>query len=293
MGEITGIAWTKHTHNEWIGCTEAGPGCDTCYARELDRKYQFGVPGPERAPGIAATAPHWGVGAPRHRTAEANRAKPLKYNRDAEAAGKPAMVFCNSLSDVFDNEVPQEWREALFATWRATPWLRWQVLTKRVPNIRKMLPADWGDGYPNVGLIATTVNQVEFERDAPRLRAIPCRWYGFSMEPQIGPIRPWLEYVQGDRSVWFITGGESAQGSVKNPALHPVTREPMQPREYDPEWIGDLLDCAVTCPNVSVFVKQTGARPKGLLRPRDGAGANMADWPAWMRVRNFPPELTQ
>lgn len=127
----------------------------------------------------------------------------------------PAKVFCNSLSDVFDNEAADEWRADLFALWRATPWLRWQIVTKRIGNARKMLPPDFSAAtFPNVGLVATVVDQPEWDRDADKLFSIPARWHGFSFEPQIGPIRPTLDLVQRQTGVWFITGGESRQGGV-------------------------------------------------------------------------------
>lgn len=281
MGELSNIAWTDSTFNGWIGCTEAGPGCDLCYARELDARYQWGVkPADRRTDGAA---PHWGVGAPRYRTSIANWKKPFAWNAEAERLGIPRKVFAHSLSDVFDNEVPEQWRADLFAMMKATPWLRWQVLTKRVPNIRKMLPADWGDGYPNVGLVATVVTQAEWYRDAARLLSVPARWSGFSLEPQIEPINVFavLAALIGParpRSVWIITGGESAQKGA-------------EPRAYDLDWARDLIEKASAMPTVKVFVKQTGARPVGCDQPMDGAGANPSLWPADVRVRDFVPEL--
>lgn len=285
MGENSNIGWTDATHNEWIGCTEIGAdgACVFCYARELDKRYQFGVPPPERTPEIA---PHWGDDKPRHRTSEANRRKPLIWNRRAHANGVPEKVFCNSLSDVFDNKVDQQWREDLYATWRATPWLRWIVLTKRVPNIKKMLPADWGDGYPNVGLMATVVTQTEYERDAPRLLDVPARWHGFSMEPQLGPITLRAELTIGRGSIWCITGGESRQRGVLDADGHE-----RQTRPYDIKWINGLLAFKEQAGNLFVFVKQTGERPVGMDAPRDGMGKDQSAWPEWMRVQEFPPEL--
>ena len=282
MGKTT-IAWTDFTLNFWIGCREVGPLCGACYARELDRRYQFGIPQDQATANRAAgIAPHWGVGAPRHRTSRATTGKVRAWNKAAEAAGVPAKVFCNSLSDFFDNEIDPSWREDAWADMRATPWLRWIVLTKRPPNIKKMLPKDWGErGYPNVGLMASVGDQDEFERDAPRLLAVPARWHGFSMEPQIGSILtvPLLKEHRG--SVWAITGGMSRQGYFV-------------PRGYNVMNAYSLVSQRAVLPNLRVFVKQTGAHPYGgadtISDPRDGAGENPEAWPAWMRVREFPPE---
>lgn len=292
MGRETAIGWTDHTFNAWIGCKEAGPGCDCCYARELDRKYQWGVPAEQAAANRAAgVAPHWGDGAPRYRTSARNWSEVIRWNAAAQARGVPAKVFCNSLSDVFDNEVPAEWRRDLFALWRETPWLRWQPVTKRAPNIKKMLPPDWGDGYPNVGLVITTVNQREFDRDAPRLLSVPARWHGFSLEPQIGYIDPTKVCGAHAGPLWFITGGESDQERGR-----PERKLP-EPRVYDPHWAVMLeIDCAearARGQSWHLFVKQMGARPLGVSWPKDGMGKDPAEWNALVRVQAFVPELTR
>jgi protein gp37 len=284
MGEVTGIGWTDATHNHWIGCTEVGPACDLCYARELDRRYQWG-----REPRKPGEAPHWGVGAPRYLTADSNRLRPRAWNKKAEAARRPLKVFCNSLSDVFDNEVPDAWRADLFGLWKATPWLRWQVVTKRVPNILKMLPADWSvTNYPNVGFIATVVTQDEYDRDAPRLLDIPARWHGFSIEPQIEPIIIHPTLINGRGSVWAITGGESAQPRARRSDGKPVQAIP---RQWNPVWAETLIMVSRALPNFKVFVKQTGARPIGLECPADGMGKDPSAWPEAIRVQQFPKEL--
>lgn len=173
MGANTKISWADDTFNPWIGCTEIGPGCDNCYAAALNKRWG---------------KDNWGAGKPRRRTSQANWQKPLKWNREAVAAGKRRRVFCASMADVFDNEVAPEWRADLWRLIRSTPGLDWLVLTKRVGNVEKMLPADWGGGYPNVWLLITVVNQAEAERDIPKLLEIPAAVRGLSIEPQIESI---------------------------------------------------------------------------------------------------------
>lgn len=283
MAETT-IAWTNFTQNFWVGCTEASDdGCATCYARELDKRYQFGQsPDVAKANRAAGIAPHWGVGKPRHRTSLGNWAKPARWNREAAAAGRPTMVFTSSLADFFDNEVDRTWRDDAWAVIRNTPHLRWQILTKRVPNIRKMLPADWGArGYANVGLVASVVNQTEFMRDLDRLLAVPARWHGFSMEPQVSQIVVPAKVGTHPGSIWLITGGDSAQPSSG-----------VEPRPYNTDWARSLILAGSQLPNVHVFVKQLGARPLNAPPQTDTyAGENMDEWPADIRVRQFPPEL--
>ena len=104
---------------------------------------------------------------PRKRTSEENWKNPLKWNAEARAfkreAGRRPRVFCASLADVFDNQVPPKWRQDLFALIRECRRLDWLMLTKRPQNILKMLPADWGDGYRNVWLGVTAENQTYFD----------------------------------------------------------------------------------------------------------------------------------
>jgi protein gp37 len=192
MAEVSEISWTDATFNPWIGCTKVSPACDHCYA-ERDNSRRGWVPG-------------WGPGIPRRRTK--TWGDPLKWNRKAAESGRPLKVFCASLADVFDNEAPQDWRDDLWQILRETPHLRWILLTKRIGNARKMLPADWP--FANAGLMATLANQEEWDRDWPKLEATPATWRGISAEPLLGPID-----IGAARPDWIITGGES--GPTRRP----------------------------------------------------------------------------
>jgi protein gp37 len=172
LAETTGISWTDATFNPFIGCTAVSAGCDHCYAKTLV----------ERWGGDFAT---------RRRTSPANWRGPLKWNRQAESAGVRRRVFCASLADVFDNQVPEQWRDDLWALILFTPWLDWQLLTKRPQNIAKMLPATWGRGWQNVWLGTTVENQEEADRRIPHLVAVPARVHFLSCEPLLGPLNLW------------------------------------------------------------------------------------------------------
>ena len=119
----------------------------------------------------------WGPHGERKRTSENNWKQPLKWNREAAAFkldhGHRPRVFCASLADVFDNKVPSAWREDLFALIRECDQLDWLMLTKRPQNIAKMLPSDWGDGYPNVWLGMTAEDQTYFDQRWKHLQKIP------------------------------------------------------------------------------------------------------------------------
>lgn len=179
MAENTKIEWAHHTFNPWIGCTKVGPGCDNCYAADLSRA-RLGVP--------------WGPGEQRRHTAASTWKQPRAWNNRAAKLGIRYRVFCASLADVFDNEVPAEWRAELFQLIRETPHLDWLLVTKRIGNAEKMARA--AGGWPeNVWLGATIVNQMEADRDIPKLLQTEGPRFRFlSMEPLLGAlnIEPWL-----------------------------------------------------------------------------------------------------
>lgn len=213
MAEKSSISWTRSTFNPWIGCTKVGPGCDHCYAEAQDARKRWGG------------AAHWGTGVPRYRTKPSNWAQVETWNRLAGeefAAGiawspspyvrlpwtvglRPFWpVFCASLADVFDNEVPPEWRADLVALIERTPNLSWLLVTKRIGNVAKMVPARWLErGFPEqVRLIITVVDEDEARRDVPKLLALPTK-NGISYEPALGPVdwSPWLTLRLDRKSV--------------------------------------------------------------------------------------------
>lgn len=197
MAEDSPIEWTDHTHNEWEGCQHAGPGCDHCYAETRNARFNGGV------------AVNWGPGAPRRLTSEANRRRPHRWNAQHEAFfaehGRRQRVFCSSLADVFDNAVDPAWRRDLFRTILDTPNLDWLLLTKRIGNAWQMAQnALWDNGFhpsltrampDNVWIGATIINQIEADRDIPKLMAVPARLRFLSIEPLLGPLdlSKWLD----------------------------------------------------------------------------------------------------
>ena len=301
MAENSKIEWCDHTFNPWEGCQKVGPGCDNCYAETRNARFAGGA------------AINWGPGAPRRRTSASNWANPLKWNREAKLqhdawegfkAQHPALtdedliakgfikprrprVFCASLADVFDNAVGPQWRADLFALIQKTPYLDWLLLTKRIGNVTPMLAAmAHGNDpdlrlldmmpLPNVWIGATIVNQVEADRDIPKLLDVPARVRFLSMEPLLGPVDltgEWLTAKLGaypfkglasehrtrlvDLLDWVIVGGESGPGA----------------RPMHPDWARSLRDqCRAA--GVPYLFKQWGewiaegvAMPQPLAKP--------------------------
>jgi protein gp37 len=234
MGEVTAISWCDHTHNHWIGCTKVSPACDGCYAEAMmDKRYgrvQWGAPGK-------------GVGT-RSLTSEANRRKPLAWNRKAAAAGTRPFVFCSSLADVFDNQVPTEWRTDLFDLIRSTPRLVWLLLTKR-PQLIGKLSREAG-GLPRNAAIGTTVE----DRERALINVAHLRNAKHAVSPLFAFLscEPLLEGIDLSDDIhdldWVITGGETDQGGHKA-------------RPSSPQWFRDLRDqCAAA--GVAYHHKQNG-----------------------------------
>lgn len=292
MSARTEIAWCDSTFNPWIGCTKVGPGCDQCYAEaDFDlRKHRV----------------KWGPGNPRSRTSPANWKQPMRWNRHHDRFfaehGRRRRVFCASLADVFDNEVPAEWRRDLFDLILATPDLDWLLLTKRIGNAKKMLNEiavcrgallTANDEYrppANVWLGATICNQAEADRDIPKLLATPAAVRWISAEPLLGAlnIKPWLHakmkrpgVMNGNACInshptnrldWVVVGGES--GAKARPS--------------HPDWFRSLRDqCAAA--GVPFLFKQWGEwitisvmpesecralyRPKRIAKEHENQGA--------------------
>lgn len=249
MAERTEISWAHSTFNPWIGCTRVSPGCDHCYAATLmDERYG---------------RVKWGAGEARQRTKTWDQ--PRRWNRAAQASGKPWRVFCASLADVFDNEVPGELRSDLWNLILTTPALTWMLLTKRIGNAKP--PGAMKRFPPNVWLGITVVNQTEADRDIPKLLEAPARIRWLSCEPLLGPLdlsRYLVGHEKGGPTGnciawtppvdWVIVGGESGNDA----------------RPMEADWVRVIRE---DCRNWDVpfhFKQWGGARPKSNGHLLDG-----------------------
>ena len=278
MGAQSKIEWTDSTFNPWVGCTKvrrrggAPSACDFCYAEKWAKRS-----------GQVAWGDH-----PRRRTTEAYWRNPLTWNAQAktfQTKNKHTQrVFCASLSDLFDNQVDPEWRKDLFSLICECHQLDWQLLTKRPENIRKMLPPDWGDGYPNVWLGTTAEDADAYRRRVRHLLQIPAAIHFVSYEPALGPLGQ-LD-IDGCSPDWVIIGGESG---VPSDLV----------RLTDPQWARDAI---AECRRVEAapFLKQWGTYKNnpcvvedGLTEeqamkidpPDNGKGGGKLDGALW---REFP-----
>lgn len=275
------IEWTDHTFNPWIGCTKVSPGCANCYAASLDHRWGHDS---------------WGPGKPRRRTSAANWKQPLRWNEEQQMrylernAGEPIpdrpRVFCASLADWLDEEIPIEWLADLLDLIDRTPNLDWLLLTKRPQNWYKRVSAidsDFAVGWidcvdmpergvipQNVWIGTTVEDQTRADERIPQLLRIPARVRFLSCEPLLESVDLAHVCFNGADSFgtmpgihWVICGGESGARA----------------RPMNVEWARDLRDqCALA--GVAFFMKQLG----GIRDKRH----NLANFPEELRIRQFP-----
>lgn len=277
MGENSAIEWTTHTFNPWEGCQRVSPGCMHCYAETRNHRWA----------GDDSSKILWGPKAPRRRTVPSNWFKPLKWNREAAAAGRRDRVFCASLADVFeDREELVPWRLELLDLIRKTPSLDWLLLTKRPENVRPMLTAA-AEGLRRKLITETPSPQT------PELFALHnwlALWLGVSP-----PANVWLGTTAEDQQranerlpvllevaavVHFVSLEPLLERvslreamALSLPGRHRHTRHTLDwaiiggesgpgARPFETDWARGLLeDCEALL--IAPFVKQLGAKPQG------------------------------
>jgi protein gp37 len=273
MAENSHISWTDNTHNEWIGCTKVSAGCDHCYAeREQDKRHH-------RA--------KWGKGNSRYRTSEANRKKPFVWNRQAEKEGRRIRVFTASLSDVFDEEVPDEWRHELFATIRQTPHLDWLVLTKRLAKMRRYVEWSLGNGLlpSNIWWGCSVEGQTTANQRIPELLKLR-QWVGdaplwLSIEPLLGPVDLSAIRHGSDPDLpiyvdWVVVGGESG------PSARPM--QPGWPRSLRDQCVAEQIPFHFKQWGEWAPVEDGSLLPGDRLFPKNDEAPSLSEDPVMRRV---------
>jgi protein gp37 len=228
MSDRSAIEWTDATWNPVTGCTKLSPGCDHCYASTFAERFR-GVRGHPYEGGFDLTL---------H---PERLAVPIKWR-------SPRRIFVNSMSDLFHEDVPDDFIQGVFAVMEEASWHTFQVLTKRP---RRMLSLSSTLSWPENVWAGTSVELNRFAWRANHyLRQVPAAVRFVSAEPLLGP----LPGLRLDSLQWVITGGES--GSKARPC--------------DPQWVRDLRDRCVAA-RVSFFHKQWGGRkPRTAGRLLDG-----------------------
>lgn len=234
------MEWTELTWNPTTGCDKLSAGCKFCYAEVMSRRL--------KAMGIDKYKDGFQI-----RTHESALEIPYGWK-------KPAMVFVNSMSDLFHKEVTLEFIQRVFEVMNNCPHLIFQVLTKRADRLQE-LASDlrWTQ---NIWMGVSVEDEKVTDR-IDHLRKVPAAVRFLSCEPLIGPL-PNLKLRGID---WVIVGGESGPN----------------PRPMAPEWAVEIRDqCQKR--DVPFFFKQWGGRNKKAAG-RELEGAHYDSFPQPKRRR--------
>ena len=235
MATKSSIEWTESTWNPVTGCTKISPGCKICYAERMSLRLQA-MGQRNYANGFEPTL--------HERMLE----KPLSWK-------KPQMIFVNSMSDLFHDEVPVAFILKVFDVMRRAFRHQFQVLTKRSERLLELsLQIDWPD---NVWM-GTSVENQEYTFRIDHLRETDAKIKFLSLEPLLGP----LPDLNLDGIDWAIVGGESGPGA----------------RPMREEWVIQIRDRCEAA-GVPFFFKQWG----GVNKKRAGRllqGRTWDDLPA-------------
>lgn len=270
MSDKTAISWTDATWNPVRGCTKVSAGCKNCYAETVAERWR-GIKGHPFEQGFDL------------RLVPESLRKPLHWKA-------PRRIFVNSMSDLFHEEIPNEYIAAVFGVMAACPRHTFQVLTKRAARMRdwfewiarpdedgnypltvqvleralatfgiqaKAADIDWP--LPNVHLGVSAENQPMADERIPLLLQCQAAVRWVSAEPLLGPIDMWafIRSPLRDESL-------RALHSPDMPGIDWVVvggESGTRFREMEVAWATSIVDqCKAT--GVPVFVKQDS-----MLRP--------------------------
>lgn len=285
MGANTSISWCDFTFNPWEGCSKVSPGCAHCFAEA--RNHRYGMD-------------NWGKGKPRRRTSAAYWKQPLAWNRLQETSGavhhggERPRVFCASLADWLDDEVPIEWLADLLKLIHDTPNLDWLLLTKRpwnweprlslvndhlsdqhygepryelrcwvnewlyIHNIQAMGP---GPAHSNLWIGTSVENQEYADKRIPELK-IPASIRFLSVEPMLGPVdlSSWLPNPESEQDTTAFHNFHNPQDGIHWVICGGESGKGYRPMQI--EWAESLRE---QCRNAGVayFFKQDAALKPG------------------------------
>lgn len=235
MANHSNIEWTEATWNPVTGCTKVSAGCKNCYAERLAFRLQA-------------------MGNPRYR----NGFKVTLHEDVIDLPKRwrePRLIFVNSMSDLFHEQVPLEFIRRVFATMRACPQQTFQILTKRSQRLKAVgSKMDW----PANVWMGVSVEDSRVLSRVDDLREVPAAIRFLSCEPLIGA----LAELDLTDIHWVIVGGESGWGA----------------RPIKIEWIREIFR-ACRKQHVKFFFKQWGGVRKHVTG-RQLNGRTYDDMPA-------------
>jgi len=151
---------------------------------------------------------------------------------------KPQIIFVNSMSDLFHEEIPEEFVQEVFSVMRKAHWHQFQVLTKRSERLLELASQiDW----PENVWMGVSVENADYSFRIDHLRQTNAHIKFLSLEPLLGP----LSNLDLENIDWAIVGGESGPGA------RPIRKE----------WVTEIRDQCVAV-NIPFFFKQWGGVQK-------------------------------
>lgn len=301
------IEWTDKVWNPTTGCTRVSAGCANCYAFQLhDMRHAAFLAGKKVPPQYAR--PFKELQMMPHRLAD-----PLHWR-------KPCRIFVNSMSDLFHEDVPDEFIAEVFAHMARAYWHTFQVLTKRAERMRDLLSSErFAEIYEDVGGMAqeeveeVLSNRGQFSplaRLTTDIRArdfslpLPNVWLGVSTENQEQAAKRIPFLLQTPAAVRFLSC---------EPLLGPIDLRGVRVKEIDWVIVGGEsgpkarpLNLAATrsirdqcqAAGIPCFIKQLGPYPymgidgargaKGILNLKDRKGGDIGEFPEDLRIRQWP-----
>ncbi|AVH72259.1 DUF5131 family protein [Nostoc sp. 'Lobaria pulmonaria (5183) cyanobiont'] len=218
MSVSSTIEWTEATWNPTTGCHKISPGCHNCYAERFAERWR-GVAGHPYEQGFDV------------KTWNERLRMPLSWK-------KPRLIFVNSMSDLFLDDISEEFIKDVFHVMKEASWHQFQVLTKRPQRMLKIANCikEWP---PNVWAGVSIESQAWLWR-SEILKEIPAKTRFLSCEPLLGSLTLCLDDLH-----WIIVGGESGVGA----------------RPMNIEWVRDIREQCIQA-NVPFFFKQWGGVQK-------------------------------
>lgn len=225
MSDRSAIEWTDATWNPVRGCTKVSPGCKHCYAETFAERFR-GVPGHPFEQGFDL------------RLVPAKVDDPLRWR-------EPRRIFVNSMSDLFQDDVPTSFIASIGRAMEQANWHVFQVLTKRHQRMRDLLCGElaWMSRLPHVWYGVSVENRKHGLPRVEMLREMPARIRFLSIEPLLEDLGAFdLSGID-----WVIVGGESG------PRARPMHED----------WVLSVRDQCIRA-GVAFFFKQWGGTRKHL-----------------------------
>ena len=210
----TKIEWTDRVWNPSKGCSKISEGCKYCYAESFAKRLQS-------------------MGMEDYKDGFKFKILPHRLNEPLKIK-KPQKFFVNSMSDLFHDDMPDEYLDQIFDIINKTPQHTYQILTKRAENMFEYFQ---NHNVPENVWLGVTVENSKYLYRVDILRKINATIKFVSFEPLIGSVGK-IDLTNID---WAIVGGESGNRA----------------RLIKQEWVNEIyLQCKKQ--NVPFFFKQWG-----------------------------------